>query len=1026
MKKILRYISPLLVSISTLIFGSCVDEMMYDSEKNYYKGNTIRFDVSSGFEEGKSPIRTRGEEEGLSPVLLTEGKDTLYLHRYVAEESERTTGHFGKLITRATPVNGITDFYTLNAQDGFKVLARFTDNNDTYFPISTALPLSSTSQTEIWQVSEPVRVWPAQKELRFNAFAPAGAYGLLENLDTEGEVVSFNYTVPISETTPRKDAEVQPDLMLATTIARHRTDDSHSDLAPLNFRHALSAIKFAVRDVSGGEIIDISIMGVAGSGKCSYNNSDGFVWSELGEKANYTQSFNYQTTDVYPADPVTTQIDMPSKTFMLVPQEINPDATLEITLKTEGEEKVLKGKLLHPDITRWEPGKTYTYTISTSSENWVYIFSATGNHDSHTGAHNVAGDQVYVYSPGAKVLDSNGRVLSYPHDIYGDKAYFNVRSFRYRANNPSIVEDLKWTASFPDGVHQINQYIDHPTAGEVTATGHEIEVDEWIQTQDFKSGDGSSEVDGERRDLEFLVHHQTTDWTGDMWMQDQLAYSGNSKENMWDLSTFGQKNESNRNTANCYVIDREGWYCFPTVYGNALKNGSPNVQAYEYQGEERNNILEKFVDYKGESITSPWIPINYCHRASIIWTDVYNAVSEVGLSEDKKSIYFHANRNNLQQGNAIIALYDANDEVVWSWHIWITEHWLDTETGKPNCFNEGGSFADYESIDKPPYRRLRGDVLIDNDHVEASCGYWIAPYDIGWCDPKNVNYYRRKSSLIFVQYKEDGEKSGKIVELPVIQDGERVEYKFGNNTYYQWGRKDPIVGFVDHHQTVKRNFGSKKYALVNHPTTIKESIKTPETFYYEGDDWSTIQYWNLWNNYSCGLNPYTDKESIKSYKTIYDPCPAGYKVPTIYMYRFVGTNADGLYYNDASDTSLEKFYGFKADNDDYTYVVYANKNGNKDDDKNKVWLTSTGNRWYTDTRTVNGIAYKGGDNFNDQMVYLWSANGGRDVADVAPDRSYPSTNGYCLAIGQDPTGFCICSYFPGRKSMARPVRPIRE
>ena len=93
-------------------------------------------------------------------------------------------------------------------------------------------------------------------------------------------------------------------------------------------------------------------------------------------------------------------------------------------------------------------------------------------------------------------------------------------------------------------------------------------------------------------------------------------------------------------------------------------------------------------------------------------------------------------------------------------------------------------------------------------------------------------------------------------------------------------------------------------------------------------------------------------------------------------------------------------------------------------DNNSVWLTSTGDRWYTNGTILNGSIFNGGDNFNAQIVYLWSATS------RTGSTAYKTSNSLALGLDKfDDQGnneYVICSYFIGRKTMARPVRPIRE
>lgn len=81
--------------------------------------------------------------------------------------------------------------------------------------------------------------------------------------------------------------------------------------------------------------------------------------------------------------------------------------------------------------------------------------------------------------------------------------------------------------------------------------------------------------------------------------------------------------------------------------------------------------------------------------------------------------------------------------------------------------------------------------------------------------------------------------------------------------YYQWGRKDPLCG------TKIKGYPSSamKVYVSGQATNIEKSIQEPTTFYYvESSDWlASGGSDNLWN--------------ISGEKTIYDPCPPGYKVP---------------------------------------------------------------------------------------------------------------------------------------------------
>lgn len=1000
-------------AVPSFLFGCTDDTFFYDSEP--VDSNSITFEAFAV--SGQSGVTTRsGDDTLLDPLVLKDasGESPLYLHTYVSNRIGALPGEISAIATRANQIDSADSL--IKYHGSFKVLANLSAS-EPYFGWLDAR--CSSAGHNVW-TTDRREYWPGERQLTFYAISPSSSFEDLEGLKIENGNLSFSYSAKKGGN--GRDAEAQPDL-LVTSVATDKKG-SENGKAPLNFNHAMSAVKFAIRDVANGEVETISISGVNSKGDCeliydSYSDSHTLTWKNQEGSDTFIQNFNYEVSGLGAVDTSDSTADivlnnaMPEKTFMMIPQQIPDDAEIIVSVKRANmtpERIEVRGKIKDNLVTEWKPGHEYIYTISTSKSNWIYVLEAYGNHNSKNGKHNVEkGDQIYVYSPSYAVLDNQGRVESYPHDEHGDNAYFNVVSYRYHANDHSKIEPAKWVATHAGG----EQYRVYDGNEELVAD-RKLSPEEWIPTRSALNGTGSSASAMEKKELTFATHHQITDWPGDSWMQNQDPYSGNSESTPWDLSTAG--GALSRNTANCYVVDREGWYYFPAVYGNSIKNGKTNADAYTFQGTGTNN-LTTMVNHEGSKITGPWISDAYCKSADVVWTDVYNAVSDVKLTTigGKNVIAFKVNKFNLQQGSAVIALYNGNT-VVWSWHIWITEHWLDPTTGQSNAFKEDGAFAKWEAAQKSDWRQ-RGDLRVNNQYVGTAAGYDIAPYNLGWCDPKNVDYLRRKTDMVFTQYTPEGKPTGKTVKLPVVQDGERVSYKFGNNTYYQWGRKDAIVGFVDHSQTVKRNFGNKKYELKKNASgvSIATAIKNPQAMYFGGDDWSKTVYLNLWNN---------GTSETKVVKTVYDPCPPGYSLPPAKMYEFIGPDNKNSFENGGSDNpSLKNFNGVQVDN--YTFkACVRNVKSVTQTDKNSVWLTSTGNRWYTDGVVINGTTFNGGDNFNPQIVYLWSA--------TSRTTSNATKNSNSLALGLDSfdasgnNKYVISPYFIGRKSMARPVRPIRE
>lgn len=81
---------------------------------------------------------------------------------------------------------------------------------------------------------------------------------------------------------------------------------------------------------------------------------------------------------------------------------------------------------------------------------------------------------------------------------------------------------------------------------------------------------------------------------------------------------------------------------------------------------------------------------------------------------------------------------------------------------------------------------------------------------------------------------------------------------------YQWGRKDPMFRYLI--------WNDPDRFIQNKAVSIEEAHSTPRVYYYndDTDNWTTNISENLWGYVS-------DREA--THKTMYDPCPPGYKVP---------------------------------------------------------------------------------------------------------------------------------------------------
>ncbi len=1064
----IKYIS-ILPGLLIPLLSACTDEMMHEDNTDWNNSDMVTF--SPGVEAADA-YSTRGGGPLYEPLELNgEEEFPVYLHTWEHPISEQPNGE-ASIETRGLQVESAAKLEEIHKS--FGVCANVEASGSTYIPMSKTKPLP-TGDSRVW-VTESANHWPGTERLCFNAVAPHSETSNLKDASYTKNSISFSYEALKGDGT--NDAEKQVDLLTAVGTYNREATKPTNYRVPLKFNHALSAIKFAVRDVLKGKVISVSIKGVKGKGDCVYTADDNsgnghFEWSNHSGNATYTQVFNHEIENgnFDPEDDskdVVLNTLMPEKTFMLIPQEIPDEAEIEVEIERYNVVSPLaskikvKGKIKANELKEWKAGYEYVYTISTSKDNWVYVFDAEGN---------TAGgkENIYVYNPNDARFDNSGNIAEY-----------YVKSYRYKANDQNFIEPLPWKASHGGSY----SYVVNGSEDTAFPAGNPdqkfVSAADWLTDTFATPLSGKGSVEKEEHCVDFLPHYVVTDWIGDETMQGRAPYG--TKAAPYDLSKFGGAHS--RTTANCYIVDRGGWYMFPLVYGNAIKNGSTNASAYTCQNTSTSNssgvnlyILKTLTDYNDKPISGPNISTPPAACANLIWEDAYSLIEEVELVSigGEQMIRFYIEPNDIQQGNAIIALLDKTDgNVMWSWHIWATEHWNDPTSRLPHAYDTGNSrfntYLSSEALNENGAKiglRECGDVEVTYNQKNRS--FWMAAYNLGWCDPKKVIYLKRKNKMDYVQYLPDGTTpSGHTDKLDVIQDGVTIDYKYANNTYYQWGRKDPIRGYFNHEHEEKRVFGPRqsemKYLEEIGGVTIGTAIQHPEIFYASNagagtvnEDWlGSKKTSNLWNNHKdsnvTSWNNDNDHEDMWCHlKTVYDPSPAGYMVPNAGVWHVVQKNFSNAYtFSDGSAGSKDAKKEINSDEEtaaqrdtwsggNWAIAQFRNKvNGARFDDYNfRVWgkgnannlqealfFSSTGNKWWTSAWKPGKYNGTAGGNFGRNCSYAWS------------NRFFTGNQSYGMALGLDTDRelegdaaelrYYVGGQFIGRRTMGRPVRAIRE
>lgn len=302
------------------------------------------------------------------------------------------------------------------------------------------------------------------------------------------------------------------------------------------------------------------------------------------------------------------------------------------------------------------------------------------------------------------------------------------------------------------------------------------------------------------------------------------------------------------NTANCYLVNAAGYYSLPLVYGNAVKKGEQNAAAYtNTTSVTGNNILKTFVNHRGEGITSAYIYKNDgCQPkdACLVWQDEKDLVTNIRLSDNGENLLFDVKKENIKQGNAVVAVRDNSGQIMWSWHIWVTDLKL-------------GS----------------GDIDVTNSKKKT---FTFMSQNIGTCSPTTTSYEGRSVQIRFKQ-----NETGITRVATIIQRPDEILSDPGNQPYYQFGRKDPMPPYNEKgDKTIYVTDDQYKFTTEDSQRSLDWSIQNPNRYIAAGNtDWCRQSYTNLWSANNNAYEKSTSPTDDVGQKTIYDPSPVGYCVP---------------------------------------------------------------------------------------------------------------------------------------------------
>ena len=501
----------------------------------------------------------------------------------------------------STGIRGVAENSILSTPEWFKAV-KTKQNGELYTPIR-------------WSIAQP---WA-----RFFAVYPSkDSYSKL----TINDMASAD-NAPSVDFTVEPNVNDQKDFMTACTGKVNYATQGVQPTTSLDFRHALTAIRFAVgQNLSWNKTIDkVEIRNAIMTSKYKLSsefNGTGADWDNTSAtRGNATLSGVSVSTSRNPNVTIMgTTGD--NYTFYMIPQELTGKGVSVYVHCTDGTTITvpLKGE--------WKAGTTRTYKLSQTNSTWQYVLTPTN--PSRAAEYDETTSQPYG-------------ITSYRED----PVTHTQQAVAWKVIGYSVDNGATWTTTKPD----------------------------WMTALSKESGNGGTAAE---QGTATLKKAEMVDLLKPRNDGLKNAPAVGSASAPYDLSTHDLNgNTTSRNTANSYLISAPGHYRIPLVYGNAIKNGATNSSAYETTA-TGTYVLQHFKDHNDQNITDPWIEKTNSganagiNGAKIVWADEKDLVTSPSIAHDASNnayLDFEVKQADIKSGNAVVAV-TKNGTVVWSWHLW--------------------------------------------------------------------------------------------------------------------------------------------------------------------------------------------------------------------------------------------------------------------------------------------------------------------------------------------------------------------
>lgn len=269
---------------------------------------------------------------------------------------------------------------------------------------------------------------------------------------------------------------------------------------------------------------------------------------------------------------------------------------------------------------------------------------------------------------------------------------------------------------------------------------------------------------------------------------------------------------------------------------------------------------------------------------------LWQTENAIGNNEEEQLVWYNKDQQKIyvktkQEGNALIAAYNKDNEIIWSWHIWIT-----------------GIHPDQTSITYKTYTWDKTQIYGKDSGRKRTTGYDVMTCNLGALASEPETAQDTKPFGMLYQW-------GRKDPFPpfikgIYSDGAYNDTNTGmhyDNSHDLVGKTneyDPTKLFHSYSGTDMVNLDNPILYAIQHPTVFMcgtwSAIDPHERYVYDienyaaNGDWTDQHDDKLWG----GLEPDETMESFevvkdrahiyRNYgdkKSIFDPCPYGWRVP---------------------------------------------------------------------------------------------------------------------------------------------------